>query len=219
MKAFAIAMLAACGGGSTTTTTTTPVNRGSDAPPATTGPVFGKLFENGAKWTFSATVETSPPPDIGPHTKEARPDVSCTVDHVHEMGAAKMSYVKCTGSDTLANGEQPPAGLWVANDTGLWWFTDAEEMQAHQLMMKGLDAQKMLIGATPKPRKDEIKLGENELHIYIVHQTGDAWCGGYTSAAGDEAGYEVCLRADKGFTSALYFSAGATTYETKLTAK
>ncbi len=208
---FLVICVAACGGPKGPVTNTG-VGIGNKS-------VYAPVFVKGASWTFTAETKTTPPMDMGPPSAEKKPNITCTVDDVHEMpakggGAVSMATVSCTdGKDTAATGNQPPAGLYAANSSGLYWF-DASDPKAHDKATM-LDPRTLLIPAgTPVARKQEGKSADEiESWVYETKQEGDAWCGYYSSAAGDEGGFGFCFDA-KGMVKANTFQAGATTYET-----
>lgn len=184
-----------------------------------TSSIYASLFVKGTTWTFHAETKTTPPVDMGQPTIERKPDVTCTVTDVHEMpatggGQVSMATVVCSaGGDTAATAHQPPAGLYAATSAGLWWF-DASIPDAHA-KATALDPRTMLLPAgTPVARRQEGKSDDGiEQWFYETKQEGDAWCGYYTMAAGDEGGFGFCFDG-KGMTRANQFQAGATTVET-----
>ncbi len=201
----------ACGGGGQGPTTNTSVGIGTKA-------LYAPVFVKGTSWTFSAETKTTPPIDMGPATTEVKPDITCTVSDVHEMpsksGPVSMATVGCVaGTDNSPTGNQPPAGIYASSSSGLWWF-GPDDPKAHDKAM-ALDPRELVIPAgTQVAHKQEGKSADgNESWLYESKQEGDAACGYFSNAAGDEGGWGFCFDA-KGMVKASHFQAGATTQET-----
>ena len=201
----------ACGGGGQGRTTNTGVSIGTKA-------LYAPVFVKGTSWTFSAETKTTPPIDMGPATTEVKPDITCTVSNVHEMpsksGPVSMATVGCVaGTDNSPTGNQPPAGIYASSSSGLWWF-GPDDPKAHDKAM-ALDPRELVIPAgTQVAHKQEGKSADgNESWLYESKQEGDAACGYFSNAAGDEGGWGFCFDA-KGMVKASHFQAGATTQET-----
>lgn len=200
-------------GSATTTTAGSAATTGSAgsgtaaAPPATS--IYAGLFTKGTTWTFTAEVKTTPPVDMGKPTTEKQPNTTCTVTDVHDMKGATMAKVDCKPA-LPAN--HPPGGWYVSTKDGLWRF-DADDAKAHD-KATAPDPKTMMIGASPAVRTVEGKgPDEGESWVYETKQEGDAWCGYYSHALGDEGGWGFCFD-PKGMVKANYFQAGATTVET-----
>jgi hypothetical protein len=194
--------LAACGGSPKGPTSNTGGTAGT--------PVYQSVFTKGASWTLHAETKTTPPADMGQASVEKQPDITCTVTDVHEMSGASMATVTCAaGSDTNPTGNMPPAGVYASNASGLYYYMPTDP-KAHGAP----DPATLMIPATPAERKQEGKSADgNESWLYETKKEGDAWCGYYSSAAGDEGGWGICFDAT-GMVKSNHFQAGATTVET-----
>ncbi|MCX5746770.1 MAG: hypothetical protein NT062_30210 [Proteobacteria bacterium] len=207
--------LAACSPSSTKPamphgTPPTPATAGGDA-----APVYGALFEN-ATWTFTGEATTTPPVDMGPQTKAAMPTVTCT-SVVDTVGTAKRAVVTCkSGAEGSGLLNMAPAGTFIATDAGLWWtFPEGQGLDAAKL-----DPREMLIARVAVAHSTEIPDPEMEGSAMRYHAAAGkdgAWCFGFDMAAGDEAGWEMCMTAARGIVSGSVFNAGATTFEVNYT--
>lgn len=206
-----VVAVTACGGASKPPTANTGVGIGTKA-------LYAPVFVKGTSWTFSAETKTTPPIDMGQPTTEAKPDIVCTVTDVHEMpsksGPVSMATVGCVaGTETSPTGNMPPAGIYASSSSGLWYF-EPQDPKAHDKAM-ALDPRELVIPAgTQIAHKQEGKSEDGiESWLYESKQEGDAACGYFSSAAGDEGGWGFCFDG-KGMVKASHFQAGATTVET-----
>lgn len=185
----------------------TPVVGGTTTPTAAPagGPVYAALFD-GKPFTLAVSSTTTPPVDLGPQTKATLPDVTCTPT-VETKGDLKIAKIACTGDAMFG---MAPQGQFIATPAGLWWeFADRP-------LPATFDPKEMLIAATPAEHAQEIPDPEMEgssEHYHAKRGAGDAWCFGYSMAAGDEGGWEMCTSAATGVVSGSAFNAGATTFE------
>lgn len=204
---FALLILAACG---PKPATSTPV--GGTPPGPAAGPVYAAMFAADATWSFTGTYSTQPPPDVGPSSKEPV-DVTCT-SKVDTVPVGKRATVKCqtTKGDPMPLG-MAPEGQWISTPWGLWTIATEDTV---------LDRKTVLIKAVHEAHDDHItgKEGEVGEENYFAKPSKDGgWCFGWSVAAGDEAGWEMCMTHERGIVSTTAFSAGATTFELALTRK
>ena len=207
--AVLVLSVAACGGSKST-----PVGNGPTTPAASGGPVYAALLAGGT-WSFTGETTTTPPTDMGPQTKAATKPLECTgvVD-------GKRVKVTCTGgidegSPTMG---MAPMGTFVATDDGLYWSSPT----GPAIDLAKVDKQTMLIAHVAAAHDTEIKDKDNpDTGEQYFAKPGDAgaWCFGYGSYGADEAGWSMCMSAEKGIVSATVFQAGATTVETNFTRK
>lgn len=176
-----------------------------------TGPVYAALFQP-APFTLAVRSTTTPPVDDGPPTKATLPDVTCT-PVVETKGDVKVAKITCTGDAMFG---MAPQGQFIATPAGLWWEFVDRELPATR------DPKEMLIAATPAERTQELPDPEMEgasTRYHAKRGEGDAWCFGFSMAAGDEGGWEMCMSAATGVVSGSAFNAGATTFEHAYTRK
>ncbi|MEZ4398893.1 MAG: hypothetical protein R3B06_02680 [Kofleriaceae bacterium] len=218
---FVTVVAAACGGKTSSTTPT-----GTTPTPA--GPVYLPLFEQGRSWTFALSTKTTPPSDMGEPSTDDAGTMTCTVAMAHDMGATKMAKVVCRASgDTDPGDGNAPSGYWVATPDGLWGFDGSQSMDQVHAEIGKLDPKTMLIAAAPAERRQELgdadgggDDGPEGLSVYAAKPgAAGAWCVSYVFALGDEAGWEMCLAADRGIVAGSWFQAGATVVETSYVAK
>lgn len=202
--------LIACGG-----------SHAKPAAPTSEGPVYAALFERGRTFVFAAERTTTPPADEGQPEKKMLPDLTCTVTASETLDPAthlQRSTVTCTmpGDEAPTMGF-PPAATYYANDAGLWF--DMNSVKDHA--PPKLDPKHMLIARVPVARNEEIGDGDTFAKEFYTAKASahGAWCFGYTAAAGDEAGFELCASPKAGIESAKLFQAGATSVDVTLTAK
>ncbi len=203
-----ILSVAACGGATKKTDVGGKASAGG-------GDVTAELFEQGKSWTFALETQTTPPVDMGEPTTVANGKMTCTVDSVQTVGAAKVSKISCKADgDTSPGASNAPSLYWVRNAQGLWSFNASPNEVDVAKEVAALDAKEMLLAATPAAHSNEIHDDEGALSVYWAKQGADgAWCTGYTYAMGDEGGWEMCLKAGVGIVSGNWFDAGATTNE------
>lgn len=207
-----VVAVTACGGGSKGPTTNTGVGIGGKA-------IYQSMFTKGASWSFTGETKTTPPVDMGPPTS-VKHEITCTVSDTHEMpsksGPVSMATVTCAeGAEANPTGGNPPAGIYAANSSGLYYFLPSDP-KAHETP----DPRTLMIPAgTPVARTQEGKSDDGtESWSYETKQEGAAWCGYYSSAAGDEGGWGFCFDGT-GLSKATYFQAGATSVDTTFTRK
>lgn len=204
-------VVSACGGTNT---------RGTQANAATASvsaaPVYAPLFQNGASWKFSLLEKTTPPTDMGPATERKAGEMTCTVSSATTVGATQVAIVECKAADGEGPGASyAPNGVWAANDQGLWWV-GSDNADTHKRIAAGtLPENEMLIGKVAQARRSELNTTEEpvETTVYSAEQKDGNWCISYVSAAGDEAGWTLCLDGKK-VTRGSWFTAGATVQET-----
>lgn len=208
------AVLAACSGARTPAAQT-----------ASTSPLYAKLFERGARWTFDVVQVTTAVRPPGPPTSQPRSPVTCSVERVRTIGRARVAYVTCTGAEDLATGMHPPAGIYAASERGLWWFDVSDEARAIRAADTGLEAREMIVSANaPARHVDWVQRRHGELeHFDIIDEVrGDARCATYTASVPDSppnlAGYELCLRGGA-LASIVFFYGSFTRYELRYTAR
>lgn len=208
-----VASTVACGGAAKSATATGP----SSASAASSAPVYAPLFQQGAQWKFSLVEKTTPPIDIGPATERKAGDLTCTVKQANTTGALQVAIVECKGAsaDEGPGPSYAPNGVWAANDQGLWWV-GSDNADTHKRIAAGtLPENEMLIGKVAQARRSELNTTEEpvETTVYSAEQKDGNWCISYVSAAGDEAGWTLCLDGKK-VTRGSWFTAGATVQET-----
>lgn len=201
-RALVVLGLAACG------STTPKANTGGGVAKAT-GDVTSALFEHGKSWTFALETKTTPPIDMAEPTVTADGKLTCTIESVKTVGNVSVAKMTCTGP-----GDALPTMYWLRNAQGLWGYysgIDEAELAKH---VANPNPKEMLLATVPVAHSSEAKDDEGALAVHWA-KPGDAgaWCFGYTFAMGDEAGWEICLKADVGIVSGNWFDAGATTTE------
>lgn len=205
--AVVILGLAACGGATKKTDVGGKAVAGGD--------VTAGLFEQGKAWTFTLETLTTPPVDMGEPTTVANGKMTCTVDSVQTVAAAKVSKISCkVDGDTSPGAGNAPSLYWVRTAQGLWSYDASLSDADVAKRVAAIDAKEMLLAATPAAHSNEIHDAEGALSVYWAKPGDDgAWCTGYTFAMGDEGGWEMCLKAGVGIVSGNWFEAGATTTE------
>lgn len=213
--------VAACGGSSTAPTT--PSGSANDADAASPGALYAPLFVEGARWTFAQRQQVTPPIDMGPATETDGPDITCSVTEVTTTETYRTSKISC--ADGMGGFySEAPVGLLIANAQGLTWVNSMTPEIEAMAVAGTFDKMDLLIAPVPAARSEQETMGDGEdapredRHTY-AEQKGDAWCVGGAWAAGDEAGFSFCMHPERGLVSVSSFQAGATTYETFLTAK
>jgi hypothetical protein len=221
-SAYLLTLLAAaaCGGAASTPTTPADHQGGVDAGP---GALYAPLFVEGATWTFAQVEKVTPPIDMGPQTETDGPDITCTVTEVTTTAAFRTSKISC--ADGMGGFySEAPVGLLIANAQGLTWVNSMTPEVEAMATAGTFDKMDLLIAPVPAARSEQDVMGDGEdgpreeRHTY-AEQKGDAWCVGGAWAAGDEAGFSFCMHPERGLVSVSSFQAGATTFETFLTAK
>ena len=190
------------------------------------GSLYEPLFVAGASWTFAVTNKVTPPMDdeeMQP-TETTEPDITCEVHAVNTEIAAdvRSAEIKCADDAGQVYAEAP-AGVVIANRQGLSWFSSLTPDLEAAAIAGTIDKMDILITPMPAARNEQQSTGEDdgprEDRMTYARETDGAWCLGSGFAAGDEAGFELCLVDGKGIVKASSYQAGATTYETTLVRK
>jgi hypothetical protein len=187
----------------------TPVAPSAAAAPAAPAPaappaVFAGLFRDGARWTFKADL-VHRFYDDQPRREVSHGEIACAMAGVRAITGGWLGELTCTGIDQADR----VSGTYVATAAGLW-RVDAPIDDA-----KALDPARLLIAASPRAGRREIKATDDEDggDIYVVRRHAGAWCFSHTSYGGDEAGFTLCLVAGKGLAGGSGFSAGGASYD------
>lgn len=213
--------LLACGGAAATG----PAPGNTSDTLATPGSLYEPLFVGGNHWTFAVTHKVTPAMDLEEAPSETtEPDITCKVEMVNTEIAVDVRWSKIVCVDVAGQVyAEAPAGVMVANAQGLSWFTALTPEIEAAAKAGTIDKMDVLLTPMPAAREEQQSMGGEdgpaEDRMTFAREKDGAWCVGSGFAAGDEAGYEFCLRDGKGLVSASSYQAGATTYETFLVVK
>jgi hypothetical protein len=181
--------------------------------------IYQTLFTEGKKWSFTLVRRTSTygDTDRAPMPQDVpMGQLTCTVEKALTTADRKAAAIACTyGEDgTQGSGQVAgaPAGVWMSNDQGLWWFEGYGAGRLQEFVTTPLKKEQMVFAKVAAAHHREQTTGDG-MDIYNAELKDGKWCMFLNQTAGDEAGWETCMTAEKGFVSGGWFTAGGTTID------
>ncbi|MEZ4401425.1 MAG: hypothetical protein R3B06_15475 [Kofleriaceae bacterium] len=194
------------------------------AAPAAARPGAG-LFVAGTQWTYQVVQIDDVPVERHGRTgwtSQRQPTlrVRCEVAEAVQLGSARASWITCDEAFEASGGMPTPAGVWVANDQGIYHVAPARDAVPGLGVVLATTGRPIL-AASPRAGTTKHTTVHDGVVIEQVTRRGrDGWCverDARTPRYGEGTLAQTCFRAGGGLTAGRYAYLSGFPYRVRFT--